>query len=85
MAPQLRHFITEQGFAKASAMGPVGLLLSIGSTNPRLAHEYFRAGVEGERGKVEKMLAEFVAICCKHLQHHIKFIRQKRELLGNPS
>ncbi len=45
-APQLQHFITETGFAKAAALGECGLLISIASTNFALGERYFRAGNE---------------------------------------
>ncbi|MBI5801640.1 MAG: dihydrodipicolinate synthase family protein [Verrucomicrobia bacterium] len=45
-APQLQHFITEAGFAKAAELGECGLLISFASSNPALGLEYFRAGHE---------------------------------------
>ena len=45
-SPQLQHFITEAGFAKAATMGECGLLISLASTNPTLGQGYFRAGYE---------------------------------------
>jgi hypothetical protein len=50
----------------------------------RLPDEAFeRTGLHNERG-VES-LGELVAIYAEHLDHHLKFIRQKRELLGKPA
>jgi uncharacterized damage-inducible protein DinB len=39
-----------------------------------------RTGIHTERGK--ETLAELVEIYAGHLQHHLKFIREKRKLLG---
>jgi dihydrodipicolinate synthase/N-acetylneuraminate lyase len=46
-APQLQHFITEGGFAKASTMGECGFLISFASTNLELGQAYYQAGHEG--------------------------------------
>jgi hypothetical protein len=49
----------------------------------RLPDEAFaRTGIHSERGKLT--LAELVVDYAEHLDHHLKFIRQKRELLGKP-
>jgi uncharacterized damage-inducible protein DinB len=46
-----------------------------------LSDEAFqRTGIHTERGK--ETLAELVEIYAGHLQHHLKFIREKRKLLG---
>ncbi|HEY2881480.1 MAG TPA: DinB family protein [Pirellulales bacterium] len=41
-----------------------------------------RTGVHNERGKIT--LANLVEIYTNHLQHHLKFVREKRKLLGKP-
>lgn len=47
----------------------------------RLADDAFaRTGIHNERGKVT--LEEYLAGVVWHLQHHLKFIREKRKLLG---
>jgi hypothetical protein len=47
----------------------------------RLPDEAFaRTGIHNERGKVA--LGEYLASTCDHLDHHLKFVRQKRQLLG---
>ena len=47
----------------------------------RLPDEAFqRTGIHTERGK--ETLAELVEGYADHLQHHLKFIREKRKLLG---
>jgi hypothetical protein len=43
---------------------------------------YARTGVHNERGKIS--LYELLIGTADHLDHHLKFIRQKRELLGKP-
>jgi uncharacterized damage-inducible protein DinB len=49
----------------------------------RLSDEDFqRAGIHSERGLIT--LADFVGIATKHLHHHLKFLREKRKLLGKP-
>lgn len=63
-APQLQHFITEGGFAVASALGECGFLVSYASTNPELALAYFRAGHERDFARLEELrrdLAEVAA------------------------
>jgi len=41
-----------------------------------------RAGTHNERGKVS--LKELLAIYVQHLEHHLGFLRHKRQLLGKP-
>ncbi len=49
----------------------------------RLPDEAFaRTGIHSERGKVS--LLELVVDYADHLEHHLKFVRQKRELLRKP-
>jgi uncharacterized damage-inducible protein DinB len=49
----------------------------------RLPEETFeRSGVHNERGRIT--LGEYVVSSAEHLEHHMKFVRQKRELLGKP-
>lgn len=62
-APELRHFLTEGGFATGSLLGSFGFLVSIASINPRLAREFFAAGVRrdaaalGELGRELNLLS----------------------------
>ncbi|MDP1592542.1 MAG: hypothetical protein Q8M07_32565, partial [Prosthecobacter sp.] len=58
-APQLRHFITEAGFAKAALMGGCGFLISFASTNFARAHDCFHAGCERDEAKIATISAEF--------------------------
>lgn len=49
----------------------------------RLPDEAFsRTGIHNERGKIT--LGEYLKSTCDHLDHHLSFIRKKRELLGRP-
>jgi dihydrodipicolinate synthase/N-acetylneuraminate lyase len=58
-APQLQHFITECGFAKAALMGDCGFIISFTSTNLALAHDYFRAGRERDVARLATTSSEF--------------------------
>jgi uncharacterized damage-inducible protein DinB len=49
----------------------------------RLPDEAFaRTGIHNERGKIT--LADYLKSTCDHLDHHLGFVRKKRELLGKP-
>jgi hypothetical protein len=49
----------------------------------RLPDDVFaRFGVHNERGKVT--LEQYLIGTAEHLEHHVRFIRQKREILGRP-
>lgn len=41
-----------------------------------------RSGIHTERGKVS--LGEFVPDYIQHVEHHMKFLREKRKALGKP-
>lgn len=58
-APQLQHFITEGGFAKAALMGECGFLISFTSTNFTLATHYFLAGRGQDAAKLAAISADF--------------------------
>lgn len=58
-APQLQHFITEVGFAKAALMGECGFLISFTSTNFSLAAQYFQAGHERDTAKLGTFSKDF--------------------------
>lgn len=67
-APELRHFITEGGFADAALHGPCGLLLSIASVKLELARAYFEAGarrdaavLSGFQAELREMVAALIA------------------------
>lgn len=56
--------------------------LLTGEVLRRLPAEAFsRYGIHSEDGK--KSLGQFVPAYCEHLDHHLKFIAQKRALLAN--
>ena len=42
-APQLQHFLGERGYARMRDRHECGLLISLATTNPRRAHEFFSA------------------------------------------
>ena len=47
----------------------------------RLPDDAFqRTGIHNERGKIT--LGDYLASTCDHLDHHLKFVHQKRKLLG---
>jgi dihydrodipicolinate synthase/N-acetylneuraminate lyase len=46
-APMLRHFLSEQGYYLAAPLGEPALLASLVASNPKRAHEYLNAGIEG--------------------------------------
>ena len=49
----------------------------------RLPEDTFeRSGIHSERGRIS--LKEYIVSSADHLEHHLKFVRQKRELLGKP-
>lgn len=58
-APQLQHFITEAGFAKAALMGECGFLISFSSTNFARAFDYFHAGRERDAAKLTAIAQDF--------------------------
>lgn len=59
-APQLRHFFTEAMYSYASLVGPAGFLVSIASVHPRLAREYFDAGVARDADALMAICAELL-------------------------
>ena len=62
-APQLQHFITEAGFAKAARLGECGFLISFASSNLALGRQYFRFGRErcfAELDAMQRELADIV-------------------------
>jgi dihydrodipicolinate synthase/N-acetylneuraminate lyase len=61
-APELQHFITEPGFAKAARMAECGFLISIASINLALGQRYFRAGLERDFATLDTMAAELAAV-----------------------
>jgi dihydrodipicolinate synthase/N-acetylneuraminate lyase len=58
-APQLQHFITEGGFAKAAMMGECGFLISFISTHFGRAQDYFHAGQKQDLEALTRFAADF--------------------------
>lgn len=61
-APQLQHFITEAGFAKAARMDECGFLISFASSNLALGQHYFRIGRERNFSELDAMQEELASI-----------------------
>lgn len=57
-APQLRHFLSEQGYYLAAPLGEPALLASLVASNPRRAHEYLRAGIDGDLSRFAELHRE---------------------------
>ncbi len=75
-APQLRHFITEVGYAKACRLGEPGFLVSIASIQPTPALAYFRAGqakdfatLDALDTELQSMVARMIEIAAKGTAH----------------
>ncbi len=63
-APELQHFVTEAGFAKASKLGECGFLISFASSHLKRALQYFHAGRDGDFDRLDQQqreLSEIVA------------------------
>lgn len=58
LAPTLRHFLTETGYAYGSQIGACGLLISIASTNAATARAYFAAGQARDSALVWRLEGE---------------------------
>ena len=61
-SPQLQHFITEAGFAKAARMAECGFLISVASTNLDLGRQYFNAGLQHDFALLDEMQQELAEI-----------------------
>ena len=71
LAPQLRHFLGESGYAYGSQFADCGLLISLAATNMRSGRAFFEAGrsgdtatllrLEGELRQIGRELARIVA------------------------
>ena len=58
LAPRLRCYFTELGYARARRIGPCGLLVSLASVQPERAHEF----VHGDDARREEDLADLRAM-----------------------
>ena len=61
-APQLRHFLTEQGYYLGAPLGDCALLASIASSNPRRAREYLETGRNGEVARFSELYRELCGV-----------------------
>lgn len=61
-APQLQHFLTEQGYYIGAPLGECALLTSISSSNPRRAREYLDAGARGESVQFAQLYRELCGV-----------------------
>jgi dihydrodipicolinate synthase/N-acetylneuraminate lyase len=61
-APQLRHFLTEQGYYLGAPLGDCALLASISSSNPRRAREYLETGRNGEVARFRELYRELCGV-----------------------
>ena len=62
MAPQLRHFNGEAGFAHGSTVGEPGLILTIFNSNWTRAWEFFDAAVDRDFDKLFRMQTEYLEL-----------------------
>lgn len=62
LAPQLQHFLGESGYARMRERFDCGLLISIASTNPRRAREFFDARGEKLAAMREELQGGLAAI-----------------------
>lgn len=61
-AGELRHFFGDGAYAFGSLMGECGFLVSVASSNPRLARKYFEAGVARDVETLMTMRSEIVGM-----------------------
>ncbi len=61
-APQLRHFLTEQGYYLGAPLGECALLASISSSNPSRAHEYLESGATGDSATFADLYRELCGV-----------------------
>jgi dihydrodipicolinate synthase/N-acetylneuraminate lyase len=59
-APELRHFLTENGYACGCQVGSCGLLISIASTNHAAGRAFFAAGQQRDFPKLWEMQGELL-------------------------
>lgn len=61
-APQLRHFLTEQGYYIGAPLGECALLTSISSSNPTRAYDYLAAGANGDAQRFAQLYRELCGV-----------------------
>jgi dihydrodipicolinate synthase/N-acetylneuraminate lyase len=62
IAPTLRHFLSERGFAYGSLIDECGLLISLATTNLRMGRRYFEAGHAGDGDTLLQLEGELAEI-----------------------
>ncbi|MBK8086311.1 MAG: dihydrodipicolinate synthase family protein [Devosia sp.] len=61
-APQLRHFLTEQGYYIGAPLGDCALLGSISTSNPARARQYLEAGASGDAVRFAQLYRELCGV-----------------------
>ncbi len=61
-APQLRHFLTEQGYYIGAPLGECALLGSISTSNPARARQYLEAGASGDAVRFAQLYRELCGV-----------------------
>ncbi len=61
-APQLRHFLTEQGYYIGAPLGECALLTSVSSSNPKRARDYLEAGAAGDSVRFAELYRELCGV-----------------------
>lgn len=61
-APQLRHFLTEQGLFIAAPLGAPGLLASISASNPARARQYLTAAATHDHAMLAQLYRELCGV-----------------------
>ncbi len=61
-APELRHFLSEQGYYLAAPLGECALLASLVPSNPKRAYEYLNAGIDGDLKRFAELHRELSGI-----------------------
>lgn len=61
-APQLRHFLTEQGYYIGAPLGECALLASISSSHPARARQYLEAGASGDAVRFASLYRELCGV-----------------------
>lgn len=62
LAPEIRHFLGDLAYPLGCMLGEPGLLVSIASSNPPLAREYFELGAGGQMPRLMAMRQELAGM-----------------------
>jgi dihydrodipicolinate synthase/N-acetylneuraminate lyase len=60
--PQLRHFLSEQGYYLGAPLGECALLASLVASNPARGHEYLKAGADGDLARFAQLHRELSGV-----------------------